>query len=528
MGEQKCQLSRRRFTVGLAVCSASAILPIEIPGTSLAQTVADVATTTGVAEIFLDLHRVHKWDNSNGDTWDPFWADDGNTYAFNCDGRGFGVGAMNLAFNKLEGTTPEMLSGSRVNAMDEYGKSGQKGADNAAWKACGQECIDGVFYAFVSRNTYGNDSGDPLTRQLAQNSSLIKSTDRGRTWFRSAEQNLNRPMWPGAPFGAPFFVHYGQNGGNVSRDGATDYVYASSTNGFWNDGDTLILGRVNRSILADLNSADWEYFTGGDGDLPRNWSRSIATATPILNRPAKCGQTPITYIPELEIYLLISWYNTARMTKWFEPNEMRYDFYQAPHPWGPWTPVSSFSDRFLGPTCHMYGPSLCTRFQQRIGADFEISLFTSGCPFDDVPSALYKMWHIPVVLRVASLSNSVLVAAADPQIRYHGFWFPWTVMEDAAEDRLARATLSKGAWAELSFSGTGIEYVAHKSVEQGAVVIYLDDVQQESTSLKLEDFPILLGVTVFSKQNLPKGKHVIKIVNAGESKINLQAFKVYS
>jgi hypothetical protein len=101
-------------------------------------------------------------------------------------------------------------------------------------------------------------------------------------------------------------------------------------------------------------------------------------------------------------------------------------------------------------------------------------------------------------------------------------------MEDADEDRLARATLSKGAGAELSFSGTGIEYVAHKSSEQGTVVIYLDDVQQENTSLKLEDFPILLGITVFSKQNLPKAKHVIKIVNAGESKINLQAFKVYS
>ena len=178
--------------------------------------------------------------------------------------------------------------------------------------------------------------------------------------------------------------------------------------------------------------------------------------------------------------------------------------------------------------CHMYGPSLCARFQQRIGADVEISLFTSSCPFDDVPSALYKMWHIPVVLRVASLPNSVLVPAADPQVRYHGFWFPWTVMEDAAENRLARATLSKGAGAEFSFSGTGIEYVAHRSGEQGAVVIYLDNVQQESTSLKLEDFPILLGVTVFSKQNLPRGKHVIKIVNAGESKINLQAFKVYS
>ena len=34
------------------------------------------------------------------------------------------------------------------------------------------------------------------------------------------------------------------------------------------------------------------------------------------------------------------------MTKWFEPNEMRYDFYQAEHPWGPWTPSSE--GRLLG------------------------------------------------------------------------------------------------------------------------------------------------------------------------------------
>jgi hypothetical protein len=435
---------------------------------------------------------------------------------------------MNLAFNRLSGTTPATLSGTQVNAMDAYGKGGQKGPDHATWKACGQECIDGVFYAFISRNTYGSDSGDPLTRQLAQNSSLIKSTDRGHTWFRDAEQNYRRPMWPGSLFGAPFFVHYGENGGSVAQDGANEYVYACSTNGFWNDGDTLILGRVKRSLLPDLNSADWEYFIGGDGHLARSWSPSISKAAPILSRPAKCGQTPITYVPELRTYLLISWYNTARMTKWFEPNEMQYDFYQAPRPWGPWSPVRSFTDRFLGPECHMYGPSLCARFQQRRGTDVEISLFTSGCPFDDVPSAPYKMWHIPVILRTAQLPKPTLVPAADPQIHYHGFWFPWTATEDAIEKRLARATLSRGASAELSFSGTGIEYVAHKSSEQGNVTICLDEVQQETKSLNLQDFPIFLGVTVFSKQNLPKGKHVIRIVNDSDSKINLQAFNVYA
>jgi hypothetical protein len=518
------QVDRRRFLAALATCSAAAM----VPGRILAQQTDGATTANKVAEIFLDLHRVHKWDNSNGDTWDPFWADDGDLYAFNCDGRGFGVKPMNLAFNRLSGDTSQTLVGAQVNQMDEYGKGGQKGPDNATWKACGQECIDGVFYAFVSRNIYGSDSGDPLTRQLALNSSLIKSTDRGRSWSRSAQNNYDQPMWPGRRFATPFFVHYGRNGGQYSRDGAADYVYACSTNGFWNDGDSLILGRVKRAHLLNLNRSDWEYYTGADGSASRNWSPHLELAVPILNRPASCGQTPISYVPDLGIYLLISWYNTARMTKWFEPNEIRYDFYQSAHPWGPWSPVSSFSDRFLGPTYHMYGPSLCARFQQRKGADVEISLFTSGCPFDDVAGTPYKMWHIPVLLRATPLPRSVLVPAADKQIRYHGTWFPWTTVADAAGDQLPRATQTKGSAAELTFFGTGIEYIAQKSSGQGDVEIYLDQQQAESTSLNLPDFPVFFGVSIFSRQNLPRGQHVIRILNVRDSRINLEAFRVYA
>ena len=53
---------------------------------------------------------------------DPFWADNGALYAFNCDGRGFGATAMNLAFNKLSGKTADGLVGSQVNPMSEFGK----------------------------------------------------------------------------------------------------------------------------------------------------------------------------------------------------------------------------------------------------------------------------------------------------------------------------------------------------------------------------------------------------------------------
>lgn len=478
-----------------------------------------------IAEVFLDLNHIHKWDMSNGDTWDPFWADDDNLYAFNCDGRGFGPKPMNLAFNRLSGKAVDGLTGVQVNAMDEYGKGSQKGPDNATWKACGQECIDGVFCAFVSRNVYGSDSKDRLLRQTAMNSSLIRSSDRGRTWTRSAQESYDHPMWPGPHFGAPFFVHYGQNGGQVERDGAREYVYAASTNGFWNDGDQLILGRVRRADLATLDSSQWEYYAAGLKGA--TWSRDIRSAAAILARPAKCGQTPICYVSELGIYLLISWYNSSLLTRWFEPTEMNYDFYQAPHPWGPWSIVASTNDRFLGPGYHMYGPSLCARFQRRVGADVEVSLFTSGCPFDDVAAGPYKLWHIPLLLRTAALPRSQMITASDPLIHYHGAWFPWTTVERAASKDLPRATQAKGSSAELTFSGTGIEYIAEKSNGLGNLDIYLDGELQSTSSLDLSDFPVLFGVVIFSKLGLPKKTHTIRVVSAGETRVNVEAFKIF-
>jgi len=42
------------------------------------------------------------------------------------------------------------------------------------------------------------------------------------------------------------------------------------------------------------------------------------------------------------------------------------------------------------------------------------------------------------------------------------------------------------------------------------------------------DFPVLLGVTVFRRPDLPRGQHKIRIVSAGEAQINPEGFRVYS
>jgi hypothetical protein len=64
-------------------------------------------------------------------------------------------------------------------------------------------------------------------------------------------------MFPGGQFATPYFIDYGRSRPNV--DGADRYVYAISNNGFWDNGDTLILGRVLRTKLGALNGVDWEF-----------------------------------------------------------------------------------------------------------------------------------------------------------------------------------------------------------------------------------------------------------------------------
>jgi hypothetical protein len=485
------------------------------------------AAAREIVEVVFDLNRIHKWDTTRGDTWDPFWADDGNLYAFNCDGRGFGTRSMNMAFNRLSGDAPDALVGASVNEMNDYGKETLEGPDHATWKACGQECIDGVFYAFVSRNVYGNKSGDALVRQTAANASLIKSVDRGATWTRTAQDNYDRPMWPGSGFATPFFVHYGQNGGRVARDRAAEYVYAVSNDGFWCDGDNLRLGRVKRRLLARLSADDWKYFTGGDGLADRSWSKDVGRASALLDRPAKLGQTPVTYVPALGVYVLISWYNTEPLKSWYTPNEMRYDFFQAPHPWGPWTMVSSISDRFLSPRYHMYGPSLCAKFQERRGGDVQVSLFHSGCPFDDYESGPYKMWHIPVLLRTTA-RKAEEVRFGDKRLKRSGGWFQVATYEAAPLDQLPWATQDKGQSVELHFDGTGVEYVAQKTRGMGMVEVYLDGTLRETVNLEVKDFPALFGVTVFAAEGLAAGAHVLKLVNADDARINVEGFRIIS
>ena len=479
-----------------------------------------------ITDAYLDLNRIHKWDDCNGDTWDPFLADDDNLYAFNCDGRGFGSKPRNLAFNRLAGDQPDALVGAMINTMDEYGVGEQKGPDGATWKALGQECIDSVFYCFVSRQTYGSDSKDLLIRQTAANASLIKSTDHGITWSRSAAENYAHPMWPGRRFGAPYFIHYGKNGGSVGQDGADHFVYAISNNGFWNDGDDVILARIDRKKLPNLDPLDWTWFTGGDGGNDSSWSSKISDARPIFSSPAKCGTTSPCYVPALGVYVMVVWYNPQILSGWFNPSRMNYDFYQAERPWGPWTFISSCSDQFIVGNSHWYGPTLCPKFQRTIDGGAEICLFNAGCPFDDVPASIYKAWEIPLVLKTTPAMARALVNDDDPRIRYTGNWTnsKGRPFSDYSGD--VHFTTTPGDAAEFTFTGNGVEYLTEKYHDEGKVNVYLDGKFAETVNPNMQNFPRLCQITVYRSPTLADGVHTLRIVNMSGHYALVDAFRV--
>ena len=328
--------------------------------------------------------------NNGGDTWVAAWAPDGTVYSPSDDTQGFHAAAnSNIAFNKITGDDVRKLRGVTVNPMRDYGQGGQKGPDGCTWKSSGCCCLDGTLYWVVARHKYGEDSGDPRRRQPAANASIIKSSDFGKTWTRSAQENYDRPMFRGSRFATPYFVEYGQDG-RASVDNADRYVYALSNDGFWDNGNNLVLGRVaieNRQSRA----ADWQYYQGGDGTQDSAWTGDMARAKLVLDAPGRLGMNGAVYVPGLRRYIMIGWYYPAGGGKIKDAcHTTNWDFYEAPKPWGLWTKLSTHVSSPQG----YYSPQLCAKFTSEGG--HRLFVMTAG---DWNEAKYYRLTIVP--LRVA-------------------------------------------------------------------------------------------------------------------------------
>ena len=237
--------------------------------------------------------------------------------------------AADWTFQGSDGSWKDKLA-----EADSMPNSTGLGPDGANWKTMNSYSVEGVLYMFITRCHYPWQSGDPKHRHIFRDASIIKSTDGGRTWTRTARENYSKPMFPGRRFGAPYFVWYGKDGA-AAVDNADKYVYAVSNDGHFEGGDNYVLGRVLKTQLPDLSAADWSFLKRGDGMEDGNWTANLASAGSVLSHPGESSMTGMTYIEALHRYVMVVWhysqvsFQTAILRK---DLSTVLDFYESPRP----------------------------------------------------------------------------------------------------------------------------------------------------------------------------------------------------
>jgi hypothetical protein len=333
-----------------------------------------------------------------GDSWDPTWSQDDALYSAVNDGAGFGTLARNIAFNRISGNDPRTLTGQLQNIMDDYGAMNAPVAtEGRNWKSGGSIAIDGALYMSIGMDRYV-DAGYG-GRQTRVDSSIIKSSDHGLNWSRPMKENRDRPMFPGMRFATPFFIHFGKEYSAATVDKADRYVYATSNNGFWDNGDNYILGRVLRSKISALHAGDWNFYSGGDGMQDASWTPEMNKAALIINAPGQCGEAGATYLPALKRYVLVSWYYPIGNGHSGKIEATKFAFYESPKPWGPWTRIKVILNQPQG----WYIPRVLAKFQSRTGSDLQAFIAVAG---DWRNSVFYRYTMVPVTFVTAAAEST--------------------------------------------------------------------------------------------------------------------------
>ena len=375
--------------IGLFPKSAAIAAAMLVVFCSLPAVGADQAPLSKVSRPIVDIQLgIPAYYDYGGDSWDPAWAQDDALYAAVNDGAGFGTLKRNIGFNKITGNDPLALSGQLQNIMDEYGEMNAPIAtDGRNWKSGGSISIDGVLYMSIGMDRYVDAGYDG--RQTRIDASIIKSDDRGLHWTRPMKDNLASPMFPGLRFATPFFIHYGKEYAAATVDNAERYVYATSNNGFWDNGDNYILGRVLKSKINALNASDWTFYQGGDGMRASSWSKAMDTAALIVDAPGRCGETGVTYLPVLKRYVMVAWYYPVGNGHDGKIESTEFVFYESPKPWGPWKQVKKIPIEPQG----WYIPRVLSKFQSRAGQDLQAFIAVAG---DWRNPAYYRLTMVPV------------------------------------------------------------------------------------------------------------------------------------
>lgn len=292
--------------------------------------------STFFATVFVEEKATYNA-SSDGDLWPIAWSDDDYLYTANGDGKGFSLLSpwSDIVVNRITGHPAERnIIGVGLSRGDQVG---QVWSDPKRYnrKPTGMVSVDGVLYLAVQDlNKEPHRAFDD-----APAATILKSTDKGRTWT----WDKSGPMFRDGVFTTIFFLDYGKDGADNTFD---EYVYAYGLDGNWRDSFSntapdptkLYLARIPKWGLQDVST--WEFYTG---DLEGNasWSApgDIGAKKPVLrderrvyaysytarpNNMSVLSQGSVVYNKPLDRYIYTSW------------TEFTFEFYEAPTPWGPW------------------------------------------------------------------------------------------------------------------------------------------------------------------------------------------------
>ena len=94
-------------------------------------------------------------------------------------------------------------------------------------------------------------------------------------------------MFPGRRFATPYFIEFGRDGSGQANVATTCTRYPTTVFGIAVTTWWWAVWRDPKSVF--LNGSDWEFFTGGNGDLASSWTKNMNDAEPALKKAGRFG-----------------------------------------------------------------------------------------------------------------------------------------------------------------------------------------------------------------------------------------------
>jgi hypothetical protein len=323
-------------------------------GASTTEIDTPAASPTGDAPYCGSKHiESMSWDWAGGhtepdgsDLWPVTWGRDKRVYTFFGDGGGFGGdnyrGRASFGIATIA-HSPPLRPDSVRNVYGGYNSSHPSTLQGkgGAIIAVGSDfyTLGGLYTEAETAGHTGPVSGSPKRRQLAYSKGNAHSWHAASWTFCSAEDGELRGNF--CPLG---FVNHGR-GNAGAPDGQVYLLGFVNSTAHWNDGEqqtaaSTYLARVPKKRVLEADA--YQYFAGLDARGRPIWTADQQLMQPIFtdrnaSRPGCGGRCNMTSMLGEAVY-------DRGIRRYIATAQGDYvgqtSFYDAPHPWGPWTTIS--------------------------------------------------------------------------------------------------------------------------------------------------------------------------------------------